>query len=44
MENFILIIITLLAIYYIYSSTFKNKGCNCGTKSCPTNKDKLDLK
>lgn len=36
MENIFLIIITLFAIYYIYTKTFKNSGCNCGTKDCPT--------
>lgn len=34
MENLILLIITLGAIYYIYTKTFKNSGCNCGSSSC----------
>jgi len=38
MENAFLIIITLSALYYVYKTTFKNSGCNCGTKECPTKK------
>ena len=40
MENVFLIILTLAALYYIYKTTFKNSGCNCGSKECPTKKGK----
>ncbi|RXJ62043.1 FeoB-associated Cys-rich membrane protein [Halarcobacter anaerophilus] len=38
MENFILVIIALLALYYIFKKTFKSGGCNCGDKNCSSKK------
>ncbi|WP_404318155.1 FeoB-associated Cys-rich membrane protein [Malaciobacter canalis] len=39
MDKIFLIVITLFAIFYIYHSISKNKGCNCGKKSCGIKKD-----
>ncbi|WP_417332111.1 FeoB-associated Cys-rich membrane protein [Halarcobacter sp.] len=39
MENAFIIIIALLAAFYLYRKIFKNNGCNCGTKGCGTKKD-----
>ncbi|RXJ60576.1 FeoB-associated Cys-rich membrane protein [Candidatus Marinarcus aquaticus] len=40
MENIILGVVALLALYYIYIKTFKNSGCNCGSAECKSkNKD-----
>ncbi|MGP2657864.1 FeoB-associated Cys-rich membrane protein [Malaciobacter sp. WC5094] len=40
METVFLIILTLFALYYIYKTTFKNSGCNCGSNDCPSKKGK----
>lgn len=40
MEDFFLIIIAIFALYYIYKTIFKNRGCNCGSNNCQTKKDK----
>ncbi|PKI81557.1 FeoB-associated Cys-rich membrane protein [Malaciobacter halophilus] len=40
MDKIFLIIITLIAIFYIYYTISKNKGCNCGKKNCGIKKDK----
>ena len=37
MENIILSIITLGALFYLYKKIFKNNGCNCGKGSCKSN-------
>ncbi|AFL68904.1 FeoB-associated Cys-rich membrane protein [Sulfurospirillum barnesii] len=33
-ENILLGLITLGAVYYLYRTLFKNKGCGCGKDSC----------
>jgi hypothetical protein len=43
LENIVLIVISLGAVYYVYHSTFKSKGdcgCSCGDKkgSCSDKK------
>jgi hypothetical protein len=38
LENIALIVIALGAVYYIYRSTFKSKGCNCGKDNCSVKK------
>ncbi len=43
MENIFLIIITLFAAYYLYKKTFKNSGCNCGSKDCGIKKQNKNL-
>ncbi|WP_323669496.1 FeoB-associated Cys-rich membrane protein [Aliarcobacter butzleri] len=37
MENIILSIITLGALFYLYKKIFKNNGCNCGKGYCKSN-------
>lgn len=39
-EYILLGLITMGAVYYLYHSLFKKKGCNCGRDSCSTVKDK----
>ena len=34
LEKLGLIVITLGAVYYIYRSLVKEKGCNCGKDDC----------
>lgn len=38
MENAIIGVIALLALYYLYKKTFKSGGCNCGSKDCNNSK------
>ncbi|RXK07851.1 FeoB-associated Cys-rich membrane protein [Halarcobacter bivalviorum] len=38
MENLFIIIIALLAAFYLFNKIFKNSGCNCGSKDCGTKK------
>ncbi|QKF81298.1 FeoB-associated Cys-rich membrane protein [Halarcobacter ebronensis] len=38
MEDFILLIIALLALFYIYKKLFKSGSCNCGSKNCSSKK------
>ncbi|WP_320034204.1 FeoB-associated Cys-rich membrane protein [Campylobacterota bacterium DY0563] len=38
MEEVFLILIALFSAYYFYKKTFKNNGCNCGSKDCPSEK------
>ncbi|MGB6328419.1 MAG: FeoB-associated Cys-rich membrane protein [Halarcobacter sp.] len=40
MEDILLIIVALFAVYYVYRTIFKNDACNCGSKKCPTSKNK----
>ncbi|WP_394708520.1 hypothetical protein [uncultured Desulfuromusa sp.] len=34
MQQLLLFAIFVGAIYYLYRKLFKNKGCNCSSKSC----------
>ncbi len=52
MDDIFLIIITIIAIYYIYIKLFKS-SCNCGKVDCKlyknkdlknTNENKIDIK
>lgn len=37
LENIILLVIALGALYYLYRKIFKSSGCNCGKSSCKSN-------
>ncbi len=39
MEDFLITIIVLLALFYLYKKLFRSSGCGCGTKNC-NNKNK----
>ncbi|ACZ12566.1 hypothetical protein [Sulfurospirillum deleyianum] len=38
LENIFLGLVTLGAIYYLYRTLFKTKGCGCGKDSCNVKK------
>lgn len=42
LENIFLGLITLGAIYYLYRTLFKNKGCGCGKDSYEMRRIKRD--
>ncbi|MBN2769005.1 MAG: FeoB-associated Cys-rich membrane protein [Campylobacterales bacterium] len=37
-EKIFLVVITIVAIYYIYKRLFKSGGCNCGDGGCKNKK------
>ena len=36
MQEFILFLLFILALYYLYRKLIRNRGCDCGSKSCCT--------
>ena len=40
MEDFIIIAIALLALFYIFKRLFVSGGCDCGDKNCSSRKSK----
>ncbi len=34
MEKFFLLVLFVIALYYLYRKLIKNRSCDCGGKSC----------